>query len=71
MKQEQYTYIDEYGDKFYYKDREMTIYYRIDGPAVEWSTEEKFNTLTAPLEFPLLILLYLGLLLYYIIKETL
>ena len=28
--------IDIYGAKFYYSDREMTIYHREDGPAVEF-----------------------------------
>jgi hypothetical protein len=32
---EQYIYIDEYGNKFYYKDREMKIRHRTDGPAFE------------------------------------
>jgi len=32
---EQYIHIDEYGNKFYYKDREMTILHRLDGPAAE------------------------------------
>ena len=31
----QYIYIDEDGDKFYFKDRDMTILHREDGPAVE------------------------------------
>jgi len=35
MKQEQYIHITEYGDKFYYKDRKMTIRHRHDGPAFE------------------------------------
>jgi ribosomal protein L20A (L18A) len=39
--QEQYIWIDDYGHKFYYKDREMTIYHRLDGPAVEWSNGYK------------------------------
>jgi len=33
--QEQYFYIDEDGDKFYYKDKAMTILHREDGPAFE------------------------------------
>jgi hypothetical protein len=41
MKQEQYIWIDTYGFKFYYKDREMTIYHRLDGPAVEWPNGTK------------------------------
>ena len=31
--QEQYIHIDKHGSKFYYKDREMTIFHRTDGPA--------------------------------------
>jgi hypothetical protein len=33
--QEQYIHIYENGDKFYYKDREMKILHRLDGPACE------------------------------------
>jgi hypothetical protein len=33
----QYIYIDEYGNKFYFKDREMNIRHREDGPAVEYA----------------------------------
>ena len=33
---EQFIHIDEYGTKRYYKDREMTICHREDGPAVEY-----------------------------------
>ena len=36
MQQEQYIYIDKEGDKFYYKNKAMTIRHREDGPAVEW-----------------------------------
>ena len=39
--QEQYIYIDDYGNKRYYKDREMTIYHRLDGPAIEWADGTK------------------------------
>jgi len=39
--QEQYIYIDKYGDKYYYKDREMTMLHRLDGPAVELSDGDK------------------------------
>jgi hypothetical protein len=38
----QYIKIDECGHKFYYKDREMTILHREDGPAVEWSDGGKY-----------------------------
>lgn len=37
----QYILINEYGNKFYYKDKEMTILHREDGPAVEWPNGEK------------------------------
>jgi len=41
MQQEQYIYINEYGSKFYYKDKAMKIRHRLDGPAVEWSDGSK------------------------------
>jgi hypothetical protein len=37
----QYIEIDEDGDKFYFKDREMFILHRVDGPAIEWSDGSK------------------------------
>ncbi len=37
----QYIYIDEYGSKFYYRDKEMKILHREDGPAVEWTNGGK------------------------------
>jgi hypothetical protein len=37
----QYIEIDEYGNTFYFKDKEMNIFHREDGPAVEWSDGEK------------------------------
>jgi len=42
MQQEQYIHITKYGNKFYHKDREMTILHRLDGPAVEdaWGSKE-------------------------------
>ena len=33
--EEQYIEIDKYGDKYYYKDKAMTILHRLDGPAYE------------------------------------
>jgi hypothetical protein len=39
--QEQYIHIDWMGDKRYFKDREMTIYHRLDGPAAELTTGYK------------------------------
>jgi hypothetical protein len=35
--QEQYIHIDKNSNKFYYKDRNMTIAHRLDGPAVEYA----------------------------------
>jgi hypothetical protein len=37
MQEEQYIKIDEDGDKFYYRDKTMTMRHRIDGPAIEWA----------------------------------
>ena len=37
----QYIKIDKDGDKFYYKDKQMTIRHREDGPAVEYATGYK------------------------------
>jgi hypothetical protein len=39
---EQYIKIDGCGDKFYFKDREMTILHREDGPAIEEVSGSKF-----------------------------
>ena len=36
MQEEQYIYIDKLSIKRYYKNKEMTICHRLDGPAVEW-----------------------------------
>ena len=33
--EEQYIEIDKYGNKYYYKDKAMTIHHRLDGPAYE------------------------------------
>jgi len=33
----QYIYINEFGSKYYYKDKEMTILHREDGPAIEYA----------------------------------
>jgi hypothetical protein len=38
MKEEQYIHIDKDGDKFYYKDRSMTIRHRLDGAAIEYAS---------------------------------
>ena len=37
----QYIEINENGSKFYYKDKQMTILHREDGPAVEYHTGYK------------------------------
>ena len=37
----QYIEIDEFGNKLYYSDRDMTIIHREDGPAIEWSDGAK------------------------------
>jgi len=42
MQQEQCIYIDKDGDKFYYKNKAMTILHREDGPAVEYASGYKF-----------------------------
>jgi hypothetical protein len=64
--QEQYIHIDKNSNKFYYKDREMTIFHRFNGPAVEHAdgykewwvngkrlSEGAFDTLTKPIELTL------------------
>jgi hypothetical protein len=64
--QEQYIHIDKNNNKFYYKDREMTIFHRFNGPAVEHAdgykewwvngkrlSEGAFDTLTKPIELTL------------------
>jgi len=33
--QEQYICIDKDGDKYYYKDKAMTMLHRLDGPAIK------------------------------------
>jgi hypothetical protein len=42
MQEEQYIKIDEDGDKFYYRDKAMTVFHRTDGPAVEHADGSKF-----------------------------
>ncbi len=37
-----YIIINEYGDKYYYKDKAMTIRHREDGPAAEYADGCKF-----------------------------
>ena len=41
MQEEQYIKIDKYGDKFYYKDKVMTVNHRTDGPAIERTNGHK------------------------------
>ena len=38
----QYIFIDDYNNKFYFKDKEMRIYHREDGPAIESADGNKF-----------------------------
>ena len=37
----QYIKIDEYGNNYYYSDKELKILHREDGPAVEWADGSK------------------------------
>lgn len=37
MKEEQFIRINTYGDKFYFKYKELMVKHRTDGPAVEWA----------------------------------
>jgi hypothetical protein len=37
----QYILINEFGSKYYHKDKEMTILHREDGPAIEYETGDK------------------------------
>jgi len=37
----QYIHINEDGDKTYWKNKEMTIHHREDGPAIEWNDGSK------------------------------
>ena len=37
----QYIRIDRYGSKFYFSDKEMKIFHRENGPAVEWVDGDK------------------------------
>jgi hypothetical protein len=53
--QEQYIYINEFGDKRYYKDQKMNMLHRLDGPAVEyadggksWWIDGQFHRLDGP-----------------------
>ena len=39
---QQYIRTDKDGDKFYYKDKAMTLIHREDGPAVECVNGDKF-----------------------------
>jgi hypothetical protein len=56
----QYIYINEFGSKYYFKDKKMNIRHREDGPAIDYSdgnkvwylngvsyTETEFNYKTA------------------------
>ena len=35
---EQFIYVNEAGNKFYYSDREMKVLHREDGPAIEYAS---------------------------------
>ena len=37
----QYIEINEFGSKFYHKDKEMEIFHREDGPAIEYADGDK------------------------------
>jgi len=41
MQEKQYIRIDRDGNKFYFKDKAMTIRHRLDGPAVEYANGSK------------------------------
>jgi hypothetical protein len=41
MQEEIYIRIDEDGDKFYYRDKAMTVLHRSDGPAIEYTNGYK------------------------------
>jgi hypothetical protein len=38
----QYIRINDLGNKFYYKDKELTILHREDGPACEYANGDKY-----------------------------
>jgi len=38
----QYIKIDKYDNRLYYKDREMEIFHRVDGPAIEYTNGSKY-----------------------------
>jgi hypothetical protein len=53
--EELYLRIDRDSDKYYYKDKKMSIYHRIDGPAIEgvngykeWWVNDKLHRLDGP-----------------------
>jgi len=53
--QKQYIFINERGDKHYYKDKDMRIHHRLDGPAIEsakgnkeWYVDNKLHRLDGP-----------------------
>jgi hypothetical protein len=55
MQEQQYILIDQGGNKYYYKDKEMTIRHRSDGPAIEyyvgtksWLVDNKLHRLDGP-----------------------
>jgi hypothetical protein len=55
MQEEQYIRIDRDGNKFYFKDSAMTLFHRLDGPAVStangskaWYVDDKRHRLNGP-----------------------
>jgi len=37
-----YIMIDEFGDKYYFSDKEMELFHREDGPAIEFADGSKY-----------------------------
>jgi hypothetical protein len=42
QEQEQYIHINKNSNKFYYKDKAMTVLHRTDGPAIEYANGSKY-----------------------------
>jgi hypothetical protein len=41
QREESFIHVNENGDMFYYKDKDMKILHRLDGPAIEYATSGK------------------------------
>ena len=41
QREESFIHVNENGDMFYYKDKDMKILHRLDGPAIEYADGEK------------------------------